>query len=35
MPQKNAALHPIAAAVALALIHVGASAQTPAQTPAS
>jgi iron complex outermembrane receptor protein len=34
MPQKNAALHPIAAAVALALIHVGASAQTPAQTPA-
>jgi iron complex outermembrane receptor protein len=34
MPQKNAALHPIAAAVALALIHVGASAQAPAQTPA-
>jgi iron complex outermembrane receptor protein len=30
----NAALHPIAAAVALALIHVGASAQAPAQTPA-
>ena len=34
MPQMNAALHPIAAAVALALIHVGASAQAPAQTPA-
>lgn len=30
MPQKNAALHPIAAAVALALLQAGASAQTPA-----
>jgi iron complex outermembrane receptor protein len=29
MPHKNAVLHPIAAAVALTLLHAGASAQTP------